>query len=537
MKKALILTLALALSIGCVLSGCTNNPDAPKPTSQSAASSSNAGASTSGSEANTSAPNSKEGKSTITIGVSQDILSFDPHGYTGIASTIPGRHIYDTLVRIMPDDSLEPCLAESWEILDDTTIQFKLRKDVKYHNGEPFSAHDVKFSIERHLGTTYTLSMVSAIDHVDVIDDYTCNVVLNTPATSMTLTNLAYPTCGIVSKKTVEELEAAGKTLDENPIGTGPLKFVSYMSGDKVVLEKFEDYWGVPAAHDTMILRIITDDAARSIALETGEVDIILDVPSSEFDRIRKNPDLALEEYASTKMEFAYLNTTKAPLDNKLVRQALSHLINRDAIIAIAENGNGFPLYSPIAEGHRYYMPEVTQYEYDVEKAKALLAEAGYPNGFDLSLICINQTRARIGQVLQSDFEKAGINLKVETIENSAYLDITKNGDHQIALSSWTSSVDPNATFPSLFSRGPLGTANNRSKYNNPEIEPMLEAGRAGRTFEERYEIYKQVQKIIIDDAAIIPFYTAVGAVARHSDLKGLQLYPSVQHRLDQLHY
>lgn len=537
MKKALILTLTLVLLVGCILGGCTNNPDAPKTSAPAASTSDTSTGGATGGDANAPAPSSKAGQTTITVGVSQDILSFDPHGYTGIASTIPGRHIYDTLVRIMPDDSLEPCLAESWEVLDDTTIQFKLRNDVKYHNGEPFTAHDVKFSIERHLGTTFTLSMVSAIDHVEVIDDYTCNVILNTPATSMTLTNLAYPTCGIVSKKTVEDLEAAGKTLDENPIGTGPLKFVSYMSGDSVVLEKNQEYWGVPAAHEKMVLRIITDDSARSIALETGEVDVILDVPSSEFDRIRNNNELVLEEYASTKMEFAYLNTTKAPLDNKLVRQALSHLVQRDAIIAIAENGNGFPLYSPIAEGHRYYMPEVTHYEYDVEKAKALLAEAGYPDGFDLSLVCINQTRARIGQVLQSDFEKAGINLKVETIENSAFLDMTKNNDHQIALSSWTSSVDPNATFPSLFSNGPLGTANNRSRYNNPAIEPMLEAGRAGRTFEERYEIYKEVQKILIDDAAIIPFYTCTGAIARHSELKGMQLYPSVQHRLDQLHY
>ncbi len=536
MKKALILFLTVVLLIGGVLGGCTNNPDAPK-ASEPAAGAPNAGSSdTATGDASASTP-SKSGQTTITVGVTQDILSFDPHGYTGIASTIPGRHIYDTLVRIMPDDSLEPCLAESWEVLDETTIQFKLRQDVKYHNGEPFSAHDVKFSIERHLGTTFTLSMVSAIDHVEVIDDYTCNVILNTPASSMTLTNLAYPTCGIVSKKTVEELEAAGKTLDENPIGTGPLKFVSFMSGDNVVLARNDEYWGVPAAHEKMILRIITDDSARSIALETGEVDILLEVPSSEFDRIRGNQDLVLEEYASSKMEFAYLNTTKAPLDNKLVRQALSHLVQRDAVIAIAENGNGLPLYSPIAEGHRYYMPEVTQYEYDVEKAKALLAEAGYPDGFDLSLVCISQNRARIGQVLQADFEKAGINLKVETIENSAFLDMTKNNEHQIALSSWTSSVDPNATFPSLFSNGPLGTANNRSRYNNPAIEPMLEKGRAGRDFEERYNIYKEVQKILMDDVAIIPFYTAMGAVARHSDLKGLQLYPSVQHRLDQLHY
>ena len=523
MKKVLLSVLILAMLLS-MFSGCaTTNPNDP----------------------NTDGPDSSDqdsqgspsDKVTITVGVSQDILSFDPHGYTGIASTIPGRHIYDTLVRIMPDDSLEPCLAESWEVIDPQTIEFKLRDDVTYHNGQPFSAEDVKFSIERHLGTTYTLSMVSAIDHVDVIDEYTCRVILNTPATSMTLTNLAYPTCGIVDKTTVEELEAAGETLDENPIGTGPLKFVEFMSGDHVTLAKNEEYWGEPAKMDEMILRIIPDDSARSIALETGEVDILLNVPTTDYDRIRENSDLVLEEYASTGMEFAYLNTQKAPLDNKLVRQALSHLVQREAIIEIAENGEGIPLYSPIAEGHRYYMPDVVHYDYDVEKARELLEEAGYGDGFELSLICINQPRARTGQVLQEAFAQVGITLNVELIENSAYLEMTRNGEHQIALSSWTSSVDPNATFPSLFSSGPLGSANNRSLYNNPEIEPLLEAGLAGSTFEERYEIYSEVQKIIMEDAAIIPFYTQIGAVARQADLQGLQLYPSIQHRLDQLHY
>ena len=520
MKKVLLSVLVLAMLLS-LLSGCaTTNPDAPDTTDDTG-----------------STTQDTSGKVTITVGVSQDILSFDPHGYTGIASTIPGRHIYDTLVRIMPDDSLEPCLAESWEVIDPQTIEFKLREDVTYHNGSKFSAEDVKFSIERHLGTTYTLSMVSAIDHVDVIDEYTCRLILNTPATSMTLTNLAYPTCGIVDKTTVEELEAAGKTLDENPIGTGPLKFVEFMSGDHVTLAKNEDYWGEPAKMDELILRIIPDDSARSIALETGEVDILVNVPSTDYERIRQNSDLVLEEYASTGMEFAFLNTQKAPLDNKLVRQALSHLVQREAIIEIAENGEGLPLYSPIAEGHRYYMPDVVHYDYDVEKAKALLEEAGYGEGFELSLICINQPRSRTGQVLQSAFEQVGITLNVELIENSAYLEITANGEHDIALSSWTSSVDPNATFPSLFSSGPLGSANNRSRYNNPEIEPLLEAGLAGRTFEERYEIYSEVQKIIMEDAAIIPFYTQIGAVARQADLQGLQLYPSIQHRLDQLHY
>lgn len=529
MKKTLLLTLVLAMMLS-MFSGCATKKSDP-------ASSTKPDTSTEQSTEKKEETPAPTGPVTINVGVAQDILSFDPHGFTGIASTIPARHIYDTLVRIMPDDSLEPCLAESWEVIDDTTIEFKLRKDVKYHNGNDFTAEDVKFSVERHLGTTYTLSMVAAIDHVEVVDDYTARLILKYPASSMTLTNLAYPTCGIVDKTTVEELEAAGKTLDKNPIGTGPLKFKEFMSGDHVTMVKNENYWGEPAKMDELVLRIIPDDSARSIALETGEIDLMLNVPSTDYDRIRENSNLFLEEYASTAMEFAYMNNTRPPLNNKLVRQALSHLVQREAIIQIAENGNGLPLYSPIGQGHRYYMPDVTKYEYNVEKAKELLTEAGYPDGFELNLICINQPRARTGQVLQAAFEQVGIKLNVELIENSAFLEITKAAEHDIALSSWTSSVDPNATFPSLFSSGPMGSANNRSRYNNPEIEPLLEKGLAGATFEERYGYYEQVQKILMDDAAIIPFYTQIGAVARQADLQGLQLYPSIQHRLDQLHY
>lgn len=473
----------------------------------------------------------------INIGQTSDILSFDPHAQNDLGSASVLRHIYDTLVRIGPDNQLVPCLAESWEIADDNTVVFKLRPGVKFHNGDPFTAEDVKFSLERQKKSARQAYNVAIVESVEVIDELTCRVRLKEPATGLLLSSLSHYGSSIVGKSATEKVEATGQTINDKPIGTGPYSFVSFKANDRTVIEKNPDYFGKMPANDQLVFKIIPDGSARTIALETGGIDLLVNVESVDVKRVRANKKLFLEEYASTWMEFIILNNAKPPFDKRVVREAIAHLVQRDGIIRVAESGEATPLFSPIASGAYSYTADVPHYDYDVAKAKALLAEGGYPDGFECKVYLFGENRSRTAQVLQALFEEAGIALSVELMERGAYYDTVGDGVHSMALGGLISSYDPDATFSPYFYSKSTGRMGNRWFYNSPAADALIDGAKREADPEIRLKMYADLQRQIIEDVVMVPLYTLKGTVGRRADLKGLVVYATGQHMYDQLHF
>ena len=473
----------------------------------------------------------------INIGQTSDILSFDPHAQNDLGSSSVLRHIYDTLVRIGPDNEIIPCLAESWEIVDGHTVEFKLRPGVKFHNGDPFTAEDVKFSLERQKVSARQAHHVATLEGVEVLSELACRVKLNEPAAGILLFSLSHYGSSIVGKNATEATEGAGKNINDNPIGTGPYRFVSFKANDRTVIEKNPDYFGQTPANDQLVFKIIPDGSARSIALETGGIDLLVNVESVDVKRVRDNKKLFLEEYESTWMEFLVLNNSKPPFDKREIREAIAHLVQRESVIRVAERGEATPLYSPIASGAYSYTPDVPHYDYDVEKAKALLAEGGYPSGFECKVYLFGDNRSRTAQVLQALFEEAEIEISVELMERGAFYDTTGDGVHSMALSGWISSYNPDATYSPLYHSTSPGVAGNRWFYRSPEADVLIDGAKREPDPDKRLQMYADLQRLIIEDVAMVPLYTLNGTVGRRADLKGLAVYSTGMHMYDQLHF
>lgn len=473
----------------------------------------------------------------INIGQTSDILSFDPHGQNDLGSSSVIRHIYDTLIRVGPDNKLTPCLAESWRIVDDLTVEFKLRSGVKFHNGDPFSARDVKFSLDRQKQSARQAHHVASVKSVEVVDELTCRVKLSEPTAGVLLSSMTHYGSSIMSKVATEKIEVAGKTINDKPIGTGPYRFVSFKANDRTIIEKNPDYFGAVPANDQLVFKIIPDGSARTIALETGAIDLLVNVESVDVKRVRGNKKLFLEEYASTWMEFIVLNNAKAPFNKREIREAVAHLVQRESIIRVAESGEASPLYSPIASGSNSYTTDVPRYDYNVDKAKALLTKGGYPNGFECKVYLFGDNRSRSAQVLQALFEEAKIHLSVELMERGAFYDTTGDGVHSMALSGWISSYDPDATFSPLFYSKSTGRMGNRWFYKSSTADTQIDRAKREVDPKQRLQIYANLQRQIIEDVVMIPLYTLNGTLGRRADLKGLILNATGMHMYDQLHF
>lgn len=473
----------------------------------------------------------------INMGQENDIMSFDPHAQNDLGSASVIRHIYDTLLRTDPDNNIVPCLAESWRIIDDRTVEFKLRPGVKFHNGDPFTAEDVKFSIERQKKSPRQAYNVDMVESIEITDSLTCRIKLSAPETGVLLSSLTYYGSSIVGKNATEKIEGEGRTLNENPIGTGPYKFAFFRRNERVIIEKNNEYFGKIPANDRLILRIIPDASARTTALDTGEIDLLVNVDALDAETIRGNFALVLEDYESTWMELILLNNKKPPFDNRSVREAIAHLAQRQLIIQVAERGEASPLYSPMAAGAYGYTADVKHYDYNVKKAKELLAEGGYPKGFECKVYFFGDNRSRTAQVLQSLFKEAGIKLSFEQMERTAYYNLVGNGIHSMALGGIISAYDPDATFSPYFHSKSIGKTGNRFFYDSPAADALIDAAQQETDIKKRLQIYAELQKLIIDDAVMVPLYTLNGTIGRRATLDGLSLYTTGQHMYDQLRF
>ena len=467
---------------------------------------------------------------TIVVANGADAATLDPHTTNDQPSNRISHQIYSRLTEVDGDLQVMPGLAESWEQVSDTATVFHLRQGVKFHNGEELTSADVKFSLERMQNSPAVAHIIGAVDSIEVIDRYTVKVTTSEPFGPL-LYHLAHAATSILNEKAVN---AGGDNYGQNPVGTGPYQFVDWVVGDQVVLKAFDDYYGDKPAIENAIFRSIVEGTNRAIALETGEVHIAYDIEPIDTALIKDNDNLTLLEDESLSTAFFGMNTQKAPFDNVKVRQAIGYAISQEDIIETVVLGAGIAANSSIGPKVFGHNPEAKYYKQDVEKARQLMAEAGYGDGFKTTVWTNdNPLRLQIAQIMQAQLRQIGIDMSIEVLEWGAYLDGTARGNHEMYIFGWvTITGDADYGLFPLYSSSTHGGGGNRSFYTNAEVDELLAKARMSTDFEVRQAIYEDLQIILQEELAIVNLYWQFQNAGLQNAVKNFSLAPTGIHSL-----
>lgn len=448
----------------------------------------------------------------LVLAVLSDASSLDPAGSNDVPSSVVQANIYETLVKRDDDNKIVEGLAEKWEAIDDTTYEFTLRQGVTFHDGEPFNAEVVKMNLERVLDPEVASPryfLYEMITDIIVKDDYTVQIKTEYPFAPL-LAHLSHNGGSMVSPKSIEadyeamkNGEKAGSVIATNPVGTGYFKFESWEPGAEIKLSKNEDYWGDKAHVDTVTFKVVPESAVRNADLETGYVHIADPVQPNEVAGINEGSFAKVNQKASSSLAYLGFNTDKEPFNDPKVRRAISMLVNKDDISQGVYDGFGIPAKGPLAPGIFGYNEDAKPIEYNVEEAKKLLKEAGYENGFKSSIWTNdNPQRQQIAVLLQDELKKVNVEVSIEVMEFGAYLEKTANGEHDMFILGWSNPTgDADYGMYALFHSSQKGDPGNRSFYDNPEVDKLLEEGRRESDPDERIKIYNKVQEMLIEEA------------------------------------
>ncbi|MCI6603238.1 MAG: ABC transporter substrate-binding protein [Clostridiales bacterium] len=445
-------------------------------------------------------PVQAEEHDTLTVATAYDAITLDPVANNDSPSSHAMHQIYQGLIDLDKDSNPIPVLAESWELPDDVTYVFHLRKGVKFHNGEEMKAEDVAYSFERARKAPAVAHIFGDIKEgsFEMPDDYTIKFQLNKPNTGF-FKCLAHASGFIVSKKAVEE--EGEKKFGQNPVGTGPFKFVEWKKNDHMTFERFEDFWGDPKpAYKTMILRVIPEATNRTIELESGAVDIAYELTPQDIDRVESNPDLQVLRVPEYSTQYLGLNLSQKPLDDIRVRQAIAYGLDMKAIDAAVWRGVGKAATGPFEGSMQYSIAnDMKPFPRDVEKAKELLKEAGYPDGLELTLSTNEKTeRVDMAGWIKNMLAECGISVKIEVLEWAAYIEKLESGEQQMFQIGWTPDApDADMALWPCFHSSAKGAGGNYVFLEDEKVDKLLEDGRKTPDGEERAKIYKEFQEYI----------------------------------------
>lgn len=467
----------------------------------------------------------------LRVGTNQDPIGFDPHTTNATASVRIIELVYNGLVRFNEKLEIVPDLAESFSTPDPKTYTFKLRKGVKFHNGREMKAADVKYSLER-IKDPATASPrapnFKPIDTIETPDDYTVTIKLSAPYAPL-LSILADRTSAVIPK---EAVDANGGKLDKVGVGTGPFKLAEYVANTRTRLEKNPDYFvqGRPYL-DAVIFQPIPDDTARSTAVRTGTVDFVEYAPPKDLPLFKADSKMAIYGEGNNNVRFLAFNTTVKPFDNAKVRQAIAHAIDRGPVIDAAINGAGTPLLAgPFLPSFWAGLQQPIYPKQDIAKAKALLAEAGYPNGFKAKLknTPTYSFLGNAGIVVQEQLKAIGVEFEIISLEWSVFLKDYLGKDFEAAVSGYSAFADPH---PPLDGTYVTGRQNNFMSYSNKEFDALVEKASQISDQAERAKLYQQAQTILANDAPMVFLYAANEYEAAQSYVKGYVHYINGSHR------
>ncbi len=461
----------------------------------------------------------------LNFGLTGEPVSMDPSIGNEQNSWQVYYQIFDTLIFRENDGTYSPRLAEKWEMSEDgMELTFWLRDDVKFHNGEKFTAEDVKFTVERLLESPYTSDIVIGIKGAEIIDDYTVKIIMEHPYGAI-LDCIAEVNFSIVCKKAVEEDEEG---YARNPVGTGPYKFSEWSTGEKIEVTAFDDYYRGRASIDGITFKIMNDTSTAAIALERGELDILPRAALTDKNSLTENENIEWYETDLAGSTFVIFNYQNGPFSKREVRQAVGYAIDKEAMLQGASEGQGTVIESILPPACFGYSEDFVGSEYDPEKAKELLAEAGYPDGFS-AVLKTNEDPIyyKPAEILQGQLSQIGINLEIEKMERGAFFTDAYGGNFEIAVFNTTCPVpDADSILHFYFHSSQIEGGCNLGYVNNAEFDQILTKAQQSTDTDERMELYNKANEIVRDDGICVPLYASKAAIAASKDLKGVEADP-----------
>lgn len=465
----------------------------------------------------------------VTVGITQDLDSLDPHStaYAGTREVL--FNLFEGLVKAQSDGNLVPAVASDYDISEDAKVYtFTLRDGITFHDGSPVTVEDVKYSIERYADIQGEESAFSIFEKVVIVDDKTVEVHLKEGNSEF----LAELTCAIMP-------EAGDAKTATNPIGTGPFKFESFTPGQKLVVQKYEGYWNKDKGYpylDEVTFKIQPDTDAALLELKAGTIDIYQYLTSDQAATLTNGFDIL--EGSVNYVQGLFLNNNYEPLKNVKVRQALYYAIDRDAVNEFLYEGKSHIIGTNMIPAFTKYYDESTEtiYKKDIDKAKALLKEAGYENGFTLNITVPNNYAPHQGtaEIIEQQLKEIGITVKLNPVEFTTwYNDVYLNRNYEATVVAVDGTLAPSSWFSKNVSTSPVDFTN----YNNPEYDKIYQQAVNTTNDDEKVELYKQLQNILAEDAASIYIQDPANLVAVNKKLGGYEFYPIAAQDMSLVYY
>ncbi len=508
MKRSLLfLSLVLVLALGLI--GCSAEKKEEAPAKKESA--------------EKAAPAAEEGGKTLKLAMDADPVSLDPHVQLSGGMLQYSHMVFDPLVRWAQDGSFEPRLAESWERIDDKTMRFNLRKDVKFHSGNPFTAKDVVWTLERLKKSPDYKGLFEPFAGAKAVDEYTVDIMTKKPyglllnmATYIFPMDSDFYTGKDESGKPKDAIVKTGPSFaNTHESGTGKYTVAEREQGVRVVMKAFPEYWDKNSGNvETIILTPIKNDATRVAALLSGDVDFIMPVPPQDLDRIKGTESLQLVTMSGSRIITFQLNGERnKALANPKVRQAIVYAVDNTGIVKKIMKGFATVAAQQSPEGYSGHNPELEP-RYDLEKAKQLMKEAGYENGFECTMIAPNNRYVndeKIAEAVASMLGKIGIKVNLKTMPKAQYWDEFDNKVADIQMIGWHSDTEDSANFTEFL----LMCINketgygqyNSGVYCNPEVDALIIESQTETDLAKRKAILQKVEKILYEDAAFIPLH------------------------------
>ena len=526
MKKLLTLILCLAMVL-TVFAGCSSTPATEE------------GASASGDAAQGEAADS-EYKDTLVFAMNTDVQSMDPQIQNDTTSEQVVKMLYNTLLKFEDDGTVVGDLAESWSVSEDKlTWTFNLKQGVKFHNGKELTSADVKATFDRALnaeaGGLRTTEIIKMFTAVEAPDPYTVTITTDGPYGPME-SLMCNMSLGIMDADYIEQYGLDLGTSVEGENGTGPFKVVSWERDQEIVVERFDDYFGTPAKLQTVVYTVIPEAASRVIALETGEVDVIDKPTNEDLERLEADTEnfTVLRKPTISQRLFRF-GCNDPIISNTKVRQAIVYAIDRQAIIDALFTGSAYPSTAPLAPVTFGYS-DLGEIEQDLELAKSLLAEAGYPDGFDTKIVTTEryQNGIELAEIISQQLAEIGINAEIEVWEWSA-LSASWNGitadefDQPIfIMGAGPSMRDADGGLRGLYTTSETGLNDrNYGFYSNAEVDALIEQGMQETDQQKRVEIYKEAMEILYrEDPVAFWLFDMYGLAITSSKVEGVTLSP-----------
>lgn len=461
----------------------------------------------------------------LTICMPGDLETFDPIATSAVNSQAIHRLMYIRLYDEDTKDQPVEWLIKNFTVVSDTEIDISICDGFTFSDGSPITAEDVVYTLERAHESSYFSTLMASVDHFETVDATNFKIITTGPSPSIKIALMHPGTC-ILPKSYIEQAEASGDW--SNPVCSGPYKLGERSVGEYTKLVARDDYidTATSAKNKSIMFKNVPEAASRTIMVETGEADLAYNFSTADYDRCAGNPELAIHSNSGMSIYYIGFDTTKAPFDNVLVRQAVSYAINRQDVVDAVIDGYGQPLYCVLPPATLGYVENPGNYSYDVDKARELMEQAGYKDGASTKMLAFDETAKNIAEIAQGFLADIGIQVEIEVYDSSVRSAMTANHQVPMFAGRWGAMADADLVLPRLFTKAAIGSMN-QTFYTNPEVEELLVQARSTYETDERRPLYEQAVTILAEDAPWCPLYAPEVFALSRADLQGVELSAS----------